>query len=674
EGRRNLVWVLEKLCFDTRTFSESIKILFSFAVAENETWSNNATGQLLQLFNVHLAGTEVDLVERWKIIDWGLKQKTPEYRVLALKAMSVGLRYGHATRMLGAEEQGTKRLKDYVPTSFDVIIEYWNCILNKLFEIIQKNEDDSEIAIKTIAEKVRDISRTGQSDVIFPYIEKIIALKDNNWDFGLDCLKQVRKYDKGFLSEKQQIELDGFIHNLTKTDFKSRYINLSKAYHLEDDESFSSEKVIQALEKLAEEFIESELDWELYFPIFYSNQQVFSYHFGKRLYQLLQKDAIKVKAFINLSLKTISIIEKEKREVVVLGGFINESEINIQEDFFNIINNTDLEYLLFYFISNSSNGKLYLDMLFSLVDNKEHDVSNFNTFSRGRTLDNMDLVELENFAKKMFQYKDDGYAIVFDLFFNIGYHDKELRNSLIPIFEECIIALGMNKKHIGQLDGYRWTQIICLILGNSSKKEFAKHINNSIIDSISFENSYHLDNYIQDIYEALLKIHFETIWPELSEALLSKDESYMKFYGLKHILGSHIGGVGRSIGVLFVGNVEMIFEWCERNAPLAPARLAELVPVFNDDNKDFSSWHPIALRLLDKFGNYDEVLSNLGANMGSFSWTGSLVPFLESKKALFEKIRNHELSEVADWANKYLQYMDVEIKRERNRDEEMFML
>lgn len=42
EGRRNLVWTLEKLCFDKRTFSESAKILLQFAIAENETWANNA--------------------------------------------------------------------------------------------------------------------------------------------------------------------------------------------------------------------------------------------------------------------------------------------------------------------------------------------------------------------------------------------------------------------------------------------------------------------------------------------------------------------------------------------------------------------------------------------------------------------------------------------------------
>src|SRR5690606_5983675 len=74
EGRRNLIWVLEKLCFDRRTFGKSIKVLLKFAVAENENISNNATGQFLQLFNIQLAGTEANLTERLDAIKWGLQQ------------------------------------------------------------------------------------------------------------------------------------------------------------------------------------------------------------------------------------------------------------------------------------------------------------------------------------------------------------------------------------------------------------------------------------------------------------------------------------------------------------------------------------------------------------------------------------------------------------------------
>ena len=53
QGRRNLIWALEKLCFWENTFEKSAKVLAYFALAENEPMiANNATSQLIQLFRV----------------------------------------------------------------------------------------------------------------------------------------------------------------------------------------------------------------------------------------------------------------------------------------------------------------------------------------------------------------------------------------------------------------------------------------------------------------------------------------------------------------------------------------------------------------------------------------------------------------------------------------------
>src|SRR5690606_17036946 len=108
QGRRNLIWTQEKLCFDSRTFNKSALILFKFAVAENENISNNATGQFLQLFNIQLPGTEANLAERLNIINWGLEKNDEKFRQLTLSALSIGLKCRDFRRMGGAEHQGTK--------------------------------------------------------------------------------------------------------------------------------------------------------------------------------------------------------------------------------------------------------------------------------------------------------------------------------------------------------------------------------------------------------------------------------------------------------------------------------------------------------------------------------------------------------------------------------------
>jgi len=170
----------------------------------------------------------------------------------------------------------------------------------------------------------------------------------------------------------------------------------------------------------------------------------------------------------------------------------------------------------------------------------------------------------------------------------------------------------------------------------------------------------------------LIRVHFNAIWPDLSEALLSEGDSFLKYFGLKHILGSQIGGIGREIGVLFFGDIDVMFDWCSKNRPLAPSRLAELVPIFDNGNTNYGEWHPVAIRILNEFGGLQEVLSSLGSNMGSFSWTGSAVPFLEAKLQLFFKLEEHPIELVRSWAVANQGYLREEIERERNRDAELF--
>jgi hypothetical protein len=51
-GRRSVIWALEHLAIYEDLFRPSAKLLLSLAEAENETWSNNATGIFVGLFSL----------------------------------------------------------------------------------------------------------------------------------------------------------------------------------------------------------------------------------------------------------------------------------------------------------------------------------------------------------------------------------------------------------------------------------------------------------------------------------------------------------------------------------------------------------------------------------------------------------------------------------------------
>ncbi len=672
-GRRNLVWVLEKLCFDKRTFAESAKILYSFAIAENETWANNATGQFLHLFNIHLSGTEADLTERWKIIDWGLNKIDEKYEELAIKAMKVGLNYGQFSRMGGAEKQGNKVLHDNVPTWAE-IKDYWSNILSKLLEIIKAKNEFSESASEIITSSIRSFYRSESADLIIPYLKEISEFKGYDWEQCLKGLKQSKKYDKNFISNEVLIETDSLIRALTKTDFSTRYLTLASSHYLESDEDYSSDGVVAAFIALAEEFINTNVSWEETFSSFYKNQQVYSFYFGQRLAELLNGHKAKIDHFIEYSIEVILQIPENERNYTVLRSFIVNSSEKVKHQFYHkIYQSEELRQLLFFFISADNSGSKYFSLLFEMVEKNLCPISSFYTFSFSNTLKPLNLAELTAFSEKLIPFGDEGYAIIFDLFFEVGYGDSSKKTMLLPIIKTCIYKLGYLRRFSRQLDDFKWSEAISSIISDNNEVDFAVFINKSIISSITWENSYHLDHYVQRIYEILMKVHFFSIWNDLSEALISKEEQYSVFYGLKHILGSRIGGTGRNVGVLFEGDIDAIFQWCMENRNTAPARLAELVPIFDNNNSDYSNWHPITLRLLDSFGDIESVLDHLHSNMSTYSWTGSLVPFLEAKRKVFGQLTNHKITLVNEWAISNIDYLEKAIETEKIRDAERFL-
>jgi hypothetical protein len=74
--------------------------------------------------------------------------------------------------------------------------------------------------------------------------------------------------------------------------------------------------------------------------------------------------------------------------------------------------------------------------------------------------------------------------------------------------------------------------------------------------------------------------------------------------------------------------------------------------------------------LIDNFGNNKEVLSALTSNLGTFGWTGSLVPYYQRELSMFKLLKNHKIEEVRKWVNRNIDYLTKMIDREKCRDEE----
>jgi hypothetical protein len=97
-ARRDLVFALEQLLWPETTFEAAAILLLKLAVAENETWGNNATGIWTETFQTMLGRTAAGLAARQRVLHRAVTSENADKRRLAAQALGAALRTGNITR------------------------------------------------------------------------------------------------------------------------------------------------------------------------------------------------------------------------------------------------------------------------------------------------------------------------------------------------------------------------------------------------------------------------------------------------------------------------------------------------------------------------------------------------------------------------------------------------
>lgn len=97
DGRRELIWELDQLSWQSKNFEDAVWSLAFLAAGENEGISNNATGVLESRFQVILGGTALPYLERLSVLDglWNLER--PELTPIILSVLKEAAN-DHVTR------------------------------------------------------------------------------------------------------------------------------------------------------------------------------------------------------------------------------------------------------------------------------------------------------------------------------------------------------------------------------------------------------------------------------------------------------------------------------------------------------------------------------------------------------------------------------------------------
>ena len=172
EGRRDVIWALEKIVMHRSLFPDGVRLLLKLGEAENEHYSNNASGVFARLFSLgygQVAPTEAYPEERFPILTEAFESESKEQRILALKACDAGLETDNFSRISGAERQGLPKEFDYWKPKtdrelYEAYRQVWK-ILSDQLDLLP--EDEREEALEILLKNTPRIAR-------IPYLRDMV--------------------------------------------------------------------------------------------------------------------------------------------------------------------------------------------------------------------------------------------------------------------------------------------------------------------------------------------------------------------------------------------------------------------------------------------------------------------------------------------------------------------
>ena len=279
EGRRNVVWALEKIAIWRKLFPNVARLLLALGEAENDRISNNASGVFAGLFSLGpgaVAPTETPPIERLPVLKEAFESGSKERRKLALNACCKGLQSEHFSRISGAENQGLRGMpKLWEPETYGEWWDAYHQIWQLLFEQLEYlPEDEREEVVDILLGRAGSIARIRKlSDMVVDTVRKIAENRYASKKQIIETISRILYFDDSYIEDKGlspeiRQSFEKIRDELIGSDFHSimqRYVGMD----ILEDHSLKDgvDKIKPHLETLAKQSIdnptllESELSW-----------------------------------------------------------------------------------------------------------------------------------------------------------------------------------------------------------------------------------------------------------------------------------------------------------------------------------------------------------------------------------------------------------------------------
>lgn len=681
QGRRNLVWTLERLVFRRQSFVNAATMLRRLGAAETETAiSNNASGEFEQLYQLYLSGTEAEPALRLQVLDEGLASSNPSERALSFRALCKMLDTGHFSRSGGAGEIGSQtRLVDWQPKINSDIWEFYRAALDRLVPIALSKDAHAKAAKQAIASHLRGLFRVLPFSEIETMVRKIVKAQ-GVWIGGIQGLNSWLYYDsaKG-TPTKLRKDVRRLFDELMPTDPVELAILYSQGWTTDfhdpdvpfDKDTLDFEYSARQLKKQAETIARNPKLLDRAIKQFIASDAKTIFVFGRTLAELV-RDPV---AVFRKSAKLIDSGSGDPN-YGFFSGLISGADqrdpalarrcVQIALASPKLRENA---------ISMIGSGKLHpsdLKLVVSLLKSGDVNARECAVLSYGRGLDHLSGKDILPLMNELSRHGSAGLWTVLDML-GMYLHD---RSTIDPLIVNKLQNVLTSPKLFTSLPdaqmGGHWfeTKVSKLLARGLITAKFATQLTKQMLGICRVKEHdvfYQLDGPVQNSIRTLLPKFPKEVWTEISKLLVSKDwlvrhrvETLVEMRGDDHLAGGPLASLPSDLYLSWV-----------RSAPKSRAAIpVHWLPVTIKNADGTLGWTQDISKYVDEFGIYPEVLGQLAIRLHPRSWWGSLAPMLEPLLPLVSEWTAHPRPEVRNWAREYLTHLQKEIDNANRRSEE----
>lgn len=681
-GRREVIYALQKITFLKNLFPEAARLLLNLAEAENETWSNNATGVFAELFSPAwgpIAPTEASPEERFPILKEALESKSKERRSVGLRACDMALKTRNFVRHVGAEYRGLQKEPDYwVPKTYGELFEayrqVWYLLIERLDDFPGEEQQET---IKILLNNARGLAHIQSvSDMVITSMSELTKKTYVDRKELLTTIVHILHYDRDELSTDIQKSLEKLKEELTGTDFPSlmrRYVGMSLLEDKYDEKgNYRRDQTQPQIERLAQQVIENndllhpELSWLGTNEA--SNGSQFGYELGKR------DDGFSLLP----SLLKAQLNANDNASLYFVGGYFRALFEDVpqrwEEELDAIISDNKMNSWIPELTLRSGMSDQAVMRILNLAQKNVISIEQLKIYSVGGAFRNISEKTFIKWIEYLLGSSDPNAILIVSINYHFYYcHDI----SKHPLPKELTLKFLTHHSLFQKSKIIRQDQMVDFYWGEIAKKFIKKYPENSleladiILQHFGKEETI-FDGYrskSKDVLNDITQQYPKEIWQLVTKYLGPPIDS--RAFHLKHWLRGELGGFTTEYdGAIKFFDLKDIWKWVKDDIEKRAWYLASFVPPYVFHSEDRIS---LARETLVRYGDRKDVRDEFISNYFTEGWSGPASQhYIEKKEKLLEFKKGERNDNVLKWVEEALDRLEMHIEERKALEERDF--